>query len=342
MRGNALSHPHMSSNELELAVEPAPATAKPARERTPTAKPKKTDTPERKNKKAKVEAAAKPKKKDKKAKDGKRKGKKKPKRTAKTSDRHELYQLSVQAPDVDADFFAKYHRKLTGEPARVLREDFCGTGYLASHWVTRHRDNRAIGVDLDAPTLAWGLAHNIEPLETHQKERIELIQQDVRTVRTEPCDVLAALNFSYSFFETRDELRAYMAHVKQDIREGGLLILDAWGGGETQVEQEEERDVEDFYYIWDQRKFDPLTYHSDCRIHFRFQDGTEIRNAFRYEWRQWTLPELLELMAEAGYADPHVLWEGTDRKTMEGDGKFKRVKRGEADPAWIAYVVGRA
>lgn len=336
----------MSSHELEMAVETAPAPAKPTRARTPAAEPKKADTPERKRKKAKAatEAAAKPKKKDKKAKDGKakRKGKKKQKRTAKTSDRHELYQLSVQAPEVDAAFFAKYFRKVTGEPARVLREDFCGTGYLASHWVTRHRENRAIGVDLDEPTLAWGKANNIAPLKDHQRERIELIQHDVRTVRTAPCDVLAALNFSYSFFETRDELRAYMTHVKQDIRPGGLLILDAWGGGDTQVEQEEERSVEDFYYVWDQHQFDPLTYHSDCRIHFRFKDGTEIRNAFRYEWRQWTLPELLELMAEAGYEDPHVLWEGTDKKTMEGDGKFKRVKRGEADPAWIAYVVGRA
>ncbi|MEY2982622.1 MAG: hypothetical protein RL562_2849 [Planctomycetota bacterium] len=336
----------MSSHELELAAEPAPT--KPQRGQTrpadrgaaPAEKPteKRGKKKDEKPKTPTVDAKPKAKKKDK----AKRKGKKKAKRTAKTADRHELYQLSVQAPEVDAAFFAKYHRKVTGEPARVLREDFCGTGYLASHWVTRHRENRAIGVDLDAPTLDWGRAKNIDPLEDHQKERIELIQQDVRTVRTDPCDVLAALNFSYSFFETRDELRAYMMHVKQDIRPGGLLILDAWGGGDTQVEQEEERKVEDFYYVWDQHKFDPLTYHSDCRIHFRFKDGTEIRNAFRYEWRQWTLPELLELMAEAGYADPHVLWEGTDRKTMEGDGKFRRVKRGEADPAWIAYVVGRA
>jgi SAM-dependent methyltransferase len=336
----------MSSQELELAVEPTPAKPKRARTKTSDVRPGSPAIAAEEPKKAqpkKAEAAAKTEAKKAKKKDkAKRKSKKKDKRTAKTADRHELYQLSVQAPEVDAEFFAKYHRKVTGEPARILREDFCGTGYLASHWVTRHRDNRAIGVDLDAPTLDWGRTYNIEPLEDHQKERIELIQQDVRTVRTDTCDVLAALNFSYSFFETRDELRAYMMHVKQDIRPGGLLILDAWGGGDTQVEQEEERKVEDFYYVWDQHKFDPLTYHSDCRIHFRFKDGTEIRNAFRYEWRQWTLPELLELMAEAGYADPHVLWEGTDRKTREGDGKFKRVKRGEADPAWIAYVVGRA
>lgn len=336
----------MSSHELELAAEPAPA--KPERpNRRSAATEAKVDAPKKRKradegskpkKERKAEKEPKAKKKDKKQK----KGKKKAKRTAATSDRHELYQLSVQAPEVDAAFFAKYFRKVTGEPARVLREDFCGTGYLASHWVTRHRDNRAIGVDLDAPTLDWGRTNNVGPLKDHEQERIELIQHDVRTVRTAPCDVLAALNFSYSFFETRDELRAYMAHVKQDIRPGGLLILDAWGGGDTQVEQEEEREVEDFYYVWDQHKFDPLTYHSDCRIHFRFKDGTEIRDAFRYEWRQWTLPELLELMSEAGYEDPHVLWEGTDKKTMEGDGKFKRVQCGEADPAWIAYVVGRA
>jgi SAM-dependent methyltransferase len=273
----------------------------------------------------------------------KKKKKSKQKRSAKGVDRHELYQLSVQAPDVDAPFFAKYHQRLTGRPARVLREDFCGTALLAAHWVRMHREHRAIGVDLDGPTLAWGRERNIlGQLDAEQQQRIELIQADVREVRTEACDVLVALNFSYSFFMTRDALRGYLEHIRQDIAEGGLLFLDAWGGSETQNEQEEEREVEDFTYVWEQKRFDPVTYRSDCRIHFRFADGSEYRNAFRYHWRQWTLPELSELMQEAGYQDVHVLWEGTDQKTGEGNGKYRRVTAGEADPAWLAYVIGRA
>ena len=35
-------------------------------------------------------------------------------------------------------------------------------------------------------------------------------------------------------------------------------------------------------------------------------------------------------------------WEDTDTETNEGNGNFRRVKKGHADPAWIAYVVGTA
>ena len=67
-----------------------------------------------------------------------------------------------------------------------------------------------------------------------------------------------------------------------------------------------------------------------------------MRNAFIYEWRLWTLPELRELLAEAGFHDVHVLWEMTDRETNEGNGIFRRVSKGDPDPAWVSYVVGQA
>jgi SAM-dependent methyltransferase len=272
--------------------------------------------------------------------DARRKRKKKQRRTAKTADIHDLYQLSVQSPDIDAPFFARYHRKVAGRPARVFREDFCGTAHLASHWVTLHGENRAIGVDLDADTLDWGRRHNIAPLNEDRQSRIELVEADVRTVDTEKADIIVALNFSYSFFKTRDELRGYLSRARQALRPGGLMFLDAWGGSETQIEQEEERDVEDFVYVWDQSKFDPVKNHAICKIHFRFKDGSKIKNAFVYDWRLWSLPELQELMTEAGFRDVHVLWEGTDKKTGEGNDKYRRAARGEADPAWLAYVVG--
>ncbi|MBK8977518.1 MAG: class I SAM-dependent methyltransferase [Planctomycetes bacterium] len=264
-------------------------------------------------------------------------------RTAETADRHELYQLSVQAPEVDGPFFRKFFKRYAGRPPVVLREDFCGTAYLSCHWVAQHREHRAIGVDLDGPTLDWGRRNNLATLlDDEQRRRIQLIQHDVLDVRTEPCDVIAALNFSYSFFMTRDSLRAYLANCRASLAADGLLFLDAWGGYETQEELEEEREVEDFVYVWDQHRFDPITYQSECRIHFRFKDGSEQRNAFKYFWRQWTLPELQELMTEAGFHDVHVLWEGTDKKTGEGNGKYRRAARGDADPGWIAYVVGSA
>ena len=64
-----------------------------------------------------------------------------------------------------------------------------------------------------------------------------------------------------------------------------------------------------------------------------------MRKAFRYDWRLWSLPELCELMQEAGFKETRVYWEGTDRKTNEGNGIFRRAEHAPDDPAWVAYIV---
>ncbi|MEQ8767886.1 MAG: class I SAM-dependent methyltransferase [Planctomycetota bacterium] len=267
---------------------------------------------------------------------------KKAKLTAKTADRHILYQRSVQAPDFDAEFLAKRYKKATGKPLRFLREDFCGTFLLSCEFVKMHRDNRALGVDLDEPTLEWGRQHNLAALTPKQQERVTLMQANVLDVTEPKAEVIAAMNFSYCVFKTRDELRRYFEVALESLEPGGLLVLDLYGGSGSQEEQEEETAYRDFTYVWDQDAFDPITYHVTCRIHFRFKDKTALENAFVYEWRLWTLPELQELLTEAGFEDVHVLWETTDKDTGEGSGVYRRAKKGEADEAWIAYVVGQA
>ncbi len=269
---------------------------------------------------------------------------KKVKLTAKNSDRHDLYQRSVQAPDVDAKFYAKQFKKLTGEPLRRFREDFCGTGFLCCHFVKMHPENTAVGVDLDRPTIEWGLKNNMAKLlNDDQRSRVNIIEGDVREISTPQAQAIVASNFSYCCLMTRENLQAYFDNSFRSLEPGGVLFCDSWGGSETQVELEEDRDIDDgaFTYVWDQHKFDPVTYEAECRIHFRFNDGSEKRNAFRYVWRMFTLPEIRETMTAAGFEDVHVLWEGTDKKTNEGSGNYKRVERGEADESWIAYVVGR-
>ncbi|MEM7198730.1 MAG: class I SAM-dependent methyltransferase [Planctomycetota bacterium] len=265
--------------------------------------------------------------------------------TAKTADKHVLYQLSVQAPDVDVPFFARYFKRLTGRPLRVFREDFCGTALLCCEFAKHHRDNLAIGVDIHGPTLSWAKRHNVSTLEPNAQARVQLIQDDVRAVTEPAADLTAGLNFSYSIFKTRPELLDYMRAARRALKDDGVFMIDAWGGSDSLAEMEDVRRIrangQRFTYIWDQAKFDPISHNSVCKIHFAFEDGTALRNAFTYDWRLWTLPELRELMTEAGFADVHVLWEGTDRDTNEGNGIYRRVKRGDADPAWIAYVVGR-
>jgi SAM-dependent methyltransferase len=266
--------------------------------------------------------------------------KRKTRLTARKADKHRLYELSVQAPEADARFFARYYKKLARRPLRVLREDFCGTAILSCTFVQHHRENRAIGVDLDRATLRWARLHNVSQLNEDQQKRLLLIRNNVLAVRWPKADLIAAMNFSYSVFKTRPLLLAYMRNAYRSLRPRGVLCMDAWGGSETLTQLAEKRRLHGFTYVWDQADFDPITHHILCKIHYEFRDGTRIRNAFIYDWRLWTLPEMREVMTEAGFRDVHVLWEGTERDTGEGNGVFRRVTRGGDEAAWVAYVIG--
>ena len=263
------------------------------------------------------------------------------------ADPHALYEKSVQSPDYDIPFFTEYFENYTGRPLRLLREDFCGTAALSAYFVTQHPENRAVGVDLDWPTLNWGIKHNVSPLLVDQQNRLTLIHGNVLDHHPSQVQLAVALNFSYMTFKDRPTLLQYFKRAKESLQPGGMFLLDIWGGSESQVLQEESREIAnleddgigDFTFIWDQDAFDPATYFCTMRMHFIFQDGSEMRNAFVYDWRMWTMPEVMELMNEAGFRDVHFLWEGTNRKTNEGTGTYHRVEKGEADLAWVTYIV---
>jgi len=262
--------------------------------------------------------------------------------TARTADRHALYQLAVQTPETDAAFYDRWFRRFTGRPLRVLREDFCGTAVLSCHHVKRHPENRALGVDLHWPTLAWGRIHNVRTLlDAEQQRRLRLRQANVLDVRAPKADAILALNFSYSVWKTRAQLLAYLRNCFRSLRPGGLAFLDAWGGPDVLRQTTDRTRHRGFVYEWEQRAYDPVSHEIECAIHFAFPDGSRLRDAFVYDWRLWSLAELLELFAEAGFTGIEVLWEATDGKTGEGNGVFYRTERGGMDEAWIAIVVGK-
>lgn len=257
------------------------------------------------------------------------------------ADRYALYLRSVQAPDYDVEFFDRVYRASFGATPRVLREDFCGTAAVCCEWAKSDADRLAYGVDIDPEPLAWGTEKNLSPLSEQEQERVHLIKGDVRTTETEAADVLAAQNFSYFCFKTRDELRSYFEIARSNLKERGAMIVDLFGGAE--VQEDDHKDVTDhgdFEYIWDQERFDPVTHHARFHIHFKFKDKSKLKRAFTYDWRLWTIPEVRELMTEAGFTRTEVYWEGTDPKTDEGSGEYEKTESGEADPAWNAYVVG--
>lgn len=258
---------------------------------------------------------------------------------AQQADRHALYEEAVQDPEGDIDFIEECYRELHGRKPLLIREDFCGTAAAACEWVRRSQRNRAIGVDLDPQVLDWGRRQHVAKLRPQARQRVQLLQDDVITVRTESADVTLAMNFSYWVFKTRALLRRYFENVHEGLAEGGLFIMDCFGGYDAFREMRERRDCDGFTYTWDQADYDPVSGHYTCHIHFSFADGSRLNRAFTYHWRLWTLPELRELLEEAGFARTTIYWQGTDEETGEGDGEFTPVSRGDADPAWIAYLV---
>lgn len=270
-------------------------------------------------------------------------------------DKHVLYEAAVQSPEADIEFFDKVYRQTRGQAPVRLREDFCGTAKLSVTWCASSDERRAFGVDLDEATLAWGQRVNVEPVAEQIGDRLELVRGDVRDALMPAdgvgADVNCAMNFSFCVFKTRAELLRYLKAAFATTAPGGLFFMEMYGGSEAMTELEDDRDVEDeelgleFVYRWEQASFNPITHETLCHIHFVFEDGSKIARAFTYDWRLWTLPELRELLLEAGFDKVRVFWETVeddedDPDIMTGTGEYEEVEEVENQDAWLVYVVG--
>lgn len=265
-------------------------------------------------------------------------------------DDHQLYQGAVQCVDVDLDFAARVFRTATKRDLESLREDFCGTALLSCEWVKRGGDRSAIGVDLDRDVLAFGRQHNLARLGALAK-RVKLLEQDVRAQVARRVDAVLALNFSYWIFKQRAGLIEYFASVRRGLKNDGILVLDAFGGTESmgafvdrkiipaQVLPDGTR-LPRFKYIWDQKSFNPIDHAFPCAIHFEMPDGTKRKDAFRYDWRFWTLPELTDALKDAGFHRTEVYADGWNWKKNEPDGRYALRQRIPHDACFVVYVVG--
>ena len=264
---------------------------------------------------------------------------------------HRLYEASVQYVESDLDFIQRVYRRKNGRLPYRLREDFCGTALLACEWVKRSTKNSAVGVDLHAPTIRWAKQCNVDRLTGSQKERISLVEGDVLEVEVPGVDVVLGLNFSFCVFKTRALLKRYFVSALNGLNAGGMLVLDIYGGGDSVVAKEDDsrlipgfmtpegEQVPEFEYRWEQCSFDAVSHSTRCAIHFDVPGFGVVDHAYTYDWRLWTLPEIQELLLEAGFKTASVYLHGfTDEG--ESDGVFRRRVRYENEAAWIAYVVG--
>lgn len=253
-------------------------------------------------------------------------------------DRYKYYRRAVQAPDVDCDFVSDTYKQLRGRRPKVLREDFCGTFAICCEWVKANKKNRALGIDLDPEPLAYGREHYLSELNPEQKKRVKIIEGSVLTAKPSKVDVIAALNFSYYLFKSRLLLRQYFARARQGLKSNGLMVVDCFGGGACMQPNEEKTKIAGFHYFWEQASYNAVSNEAMFYIHFKRKGEKKRERVFEYDWRMWTIPEIREAMAEAGFRKTHVYWEGSTR-SGQGNGIFSRSEKAEDFDAWVAYIV---
>lgn len=257
-------------------------------------------------------------------------------------DRHDLYELCVQSPV----HLAPLVRAIHGGSPRTLGEDFAGTAALSIEWA--RTGGEAVAVDLDAGALA---KHPDAP-------GVRKVHADVRAV-ADPADVVFVGNFSIGYLHTRDELVTYLRHARARLAErAGVFICDTYGGesafatGFVHRPHPIPKSLDGVggrlcRYTWEQRHADPLTGMVTDAIHFRVEDCGEIveelDDAFVYEWRLWSVPELRDAMLEAGFARTEVYAKLADAIDEDGNAYVQPVGDAseELDESFIVLVVGR-
>ena len=251
-------------------------------------------------------------------------------------DKYSLYSKAVQQPDVDVRFFRELYRGLKGKTPKVLREDFCGTFSVCCEWAKLGPGYRAYGRDLSPEPILYGRSRHLPKLSAAQRSRVKVEIKDVLEPGGPSADLIVAMNFSYSALRTRATFKSYLVNCRKSLRRDGVLALDCFGGPGIQKPTVERTAHRGFVYYWEQFGFDPVSGEARCAIHFKPQGRKKVKDVFSYTWRIWTLPEIRDLLAEAGFRKTHVYWEGDDGR--KGNGGFTRAGKLQLEAVWIAFI----
>lgn len=246
-------------------------------------------------------------------------------------DKFTLYELSVTGPDKMAPFLYALH----GKRPKKLGEDFSGTAAVSRGWLRYRRGLSAVAVDQDPAVLA----------RTAPTVGLRTVAADVLKVR-DKADIIAATNFPICYWHTRRELLRYLRHVRSRLLRGGIFVADLYGGPLALKKSKRTKPVKlpdggSVTYVWDQKSIDPLTMRVFNAIHFRWPDGRIMRDAFTYDWRLWSIPELRDAMAQAGFRSTEVHDRLGAAVDVLGNVYVKPVEEGELERDYVVYVVAR-
>lgn len=253
-------------------------------------------------------------------------------------DRHALYQLSAQNPEADLAFLDRVFEEHANRKPMTLREDFCGSAYLSCCFAASDPERQAIGVDPDEEPLQWCRANNLGPGRASLAQRVRLARADVVDGPADRTDVVAALNFGLFLLRTRTQLLRYFEASRGRLGTDGLFVGEIVGGEESIKPLLERRDEDGFTYVWEQEAFNPIDSRMRAHVHFEFPGGGQLFRAFSYDWRVWTMVELREVLAQAGFSKSTVYWEQTGEDGY-GTGEYRPTEEEEQQESWLAYLV---
>ena len=260
------------------------------------------------------------------------------KKKLKKFDKYWYYRHSVQSPDQDVRFIEKTYLTLRNRQPCIFREDFSFTFAICCEWVKLGAKHRAVAVDCDKEPLKYGRQNYLPLLKPAQQQRVSVVRSNVLSKCLPHADIIAALNFSYFIFKKRAQMKKYFSYCRKALHNRGLLVLDCFGGTGCFESNEDKEPCDGFTYYWDQINFDPISHEALFRIHYQRPGERKRRNVFTYSWRLWTIPELKDLLKEAGFSKTHVYWEGSHRDGT-GNGRFTPVQKGEECESWVAYLI---
>lgn len=255
------------------------------------------------------------------------------------TEKYKLYESSVQAHEADVEFIYDEYKKHFKKSPIILREDFGGTAIMATEWVKKNPKNIGFSIDLDKEPINYGMKNHFSGLSLNQQKRMHFIHGNVLSHYSFRPDIVVAFNFSYFTFKKREQLLYYFKKVRKTLGKKGAFFLDIFGGTECYQVLEEKTRFKGYTYYWDCQSFNPINNECLYYIHFKtHKDGIKYKKVFKYDWRHWGLPEVREILMDAGFSKTKVFWEG-DGENGEGNGEFKALEKEENCQSWISYIM---
>lgn len=252
-------------------------------------------------------------------------------------EKYEYYERAVQSPESEVSFMESEFKRVYGHTPYTLREDFCGTGAISCQWVAQGKEFEAWGIDLDPEPIKMGKERHFSKLTKVQQQRMRYLQQNVLKTTAPKTDVICAFNFSYWIFKNRKDLLRYFKSVRKSLNKQGIFFIDLFAGPESQRLVTDTKKLKGLTYYWECQHFNPLTHDCTFAIHFKDAKGKKHENVFTYHWRMWMMPELRDILHEAGFSKTLVYWEGDD-EDGNGNGEFAPAEDAENCDAWVSYI----